>query len=102
MKKDLCPPFPSDFIASINPSKCEAKGPCVPACPYNVTTLLTLTSEQKTELSFLGKIKAKVHGNKRAFISKPDDCHACGLCVQACPEKAIQLVPRQKSQNLVE
>ena len=22
----------------------------------------------------------------------PDACHACGLCVTACPEKAIQLV----------
>jgi NAD-dependent dihydropyrimidine dehydrogenase PreA subunit len=24
---------------------------------------------------------------------RADQCHACGLCVAACPEKAIRLVP---------
>jgi 4Fe-4S ferredoxin len=42
-------------------------------------------------LSFIGKIKTRVHGNKKAYVVQPDLCHACGLCVTACPEKAIKL-----------
>ena len=30
--------------------------------------------------------------NRQAFVERPDACHACGLCVPACPEKAITLV----------
>jgi NAD-dependent dihydropyrimidine dehydrogenase PreA subunit len=26
-----------------------------------------------------------------AYAPKADDCHACGLCVVACPEQAIVL-----------
>jgi NAD-dependent dihydropyrimidine dehydrogenase PreA subunit len=39
----------------------------------------------------LGKLKTKVHGRKKAFVAQPGACHACGLCVTACPEKAITL-----------
>jgi 4Fe-4S ferredoxin len=30
-------------------------------------------------------------------VIKPDACHACGLCVTACPEKAITLIRGQTS-----
>jgi 4Fe-4S ferredoxin len=86
-----CEPEAGKFIPVIDPARCEAKGPCVPICPYQVIELRPLTKEQKLELSFLGRLKAKVHGNKRAFISLPDACHACGLCISICPEKAITL-----------
>jgi NAD-dependent dihydropyrimidine dehydrogenase PreA subunit len=33
-----------------------------------------------------------VHGKQTAFTPRADACHACGLCVVACPEKAIALV----------
>jgi NAD-dependent dihydropyrimidine dehydrogenase PreA subunit len=38
------------------------------------------------------RIKSFVHGHKKAFVIAPEQCHACGLCVKACPEKAIKLV----------
>jgi NAD-dependent dihydropyrimidine dehydrogenase PreA subunit len=90
-KEMPCQAEPGKFIPVIDPSRCEAKGPCVPACPYSVLELLPLSQADKKELSWLGRLKAQVHGNRRAFVSKPDDCHACGYCVSICPEKAISL-----------
>jgi NAD-dependent dihydropyrimidine dehydrogenase PreA subunit len=29
-----------------------------------------------------------------AYVARPDQCQACGLCVPACPEHAISLKPR--------
>ena len=43
-------------------------------------------------MSLIGKLKARVHGNRQAFVVHAEACHACGLCVTACPEKAIKLV----------
>ena len=39
----------------------------------------------------VGKVKAWAHGNRQAYVVRPFDCHACGLCVAACPEEAIRL-----------
>ena len=44
-------------------------------------------------LGLLGKLKAVVHGRRTAYTPKADQCHACGLCVVACPERAIRLAP---------
>ncbi|EQA34736.1 4Fe-4S binding domain protein [Leptospira inadai serovar Lyme str. 10] len=32
------------------------------------------------------------HGPNKAYVVRPEDCHACGLCVAACPEKAVRLI----------
>ena len=42
-------------------------------------------------LSLLGKVKSVVHGRKTTYTPKAEACQACGLCVVACPEKAIKL-----------
>ena len=42
-------------------------------------------------LGLLARFKVFVHGGKQAFVTRPADCHACGECVKACPEQAIQL-----------
>ncbi|WP_349700487.1 4Fe-4S binding protein [Acidisarcina polymorpha] len=43
-------------------------------------------------MPFLSRIKASVHGNRQAFAVRAEACQACGVCVSACPEGAIQLV----------
>jgi NAD-dependent dihydropyrimidine dehydrogenase PreA subunit len=48
---------------------------------------------EKTGLSVIGRLKAFAHGNQQAYAVNADECHACGLCVKACPESAIRLVP---------
>jgi 4Fe-4S ferredoxin len=79
------------FIPVVDPSRCEAKGPCVPACPFDVFEISALTSEEKAALPFFARLKAFAHGNKRARPVRAEACEACGLCVEACPEKAITL-----------
>lgn len=79
------------MIPVIDPMRCEAKGPCVPICPYDVLAIHTVPPEEKAKFSLLGRVKLFVHGGKQAYVADPNACHGCGLCVQACPEKAIKL-----------
>lgn len=78
----------------IDPERCEAKGPCVTACPYDVLAIRIVPQDIKDTLSLLGRIKLIVHGGKQAFVIHQDACHGCGLCVQVCPEDAIRLQRR--------
>jgi NAD-dependent dihydropyrimidine dehydrogenase PreA subunit len=75
----------------IDRNRCEAKAECVRVCPYNVFDLRALAPGDKAGMSLLGRLKARVHGNRQAFVARPQDCHACGKCVAACPEDAIRL-----------
>ena len=86
-----CKQAAGKFEPVIDRSRCEAKGPCVTACPYNVFEISPLTIEEKSGLSFFAKLKAFAHGNKQAHAVRADACQACGFCVEVCPEKAITL-----------
>ncbi len=87
-----CSETPSASRPVIDRNRCEAKGECVRVCPYQVFELRALTQGDKESMSFLGRLKARFHGNRQAFVARPQACHACGLCVAACPEEAIRLV----------
>ena len=76
----------------IDRNHCEGKADCVRVCPYGVFELRVLAPEERAQLSFVGRMKAFVHGGKQAFAVHADQCHACGLCVRECPERAIKLV----------
>jgi NAD-dependent dihydropyrimidine dehydrogenase PreA subunit len=80
------------MLPVIDRNRCEAKAECVRVCPYAVFDLRALTHQEKRSLSLLGRLKARVHGNRQAFVARPGDCHACGKCVAACPEEAIRLI----------
>jgi 4Fe-4S ferredoxin len=76
----------------IDRSRCEGKEDCVEVCPYDVFDIRTLSKDERGALPFFARLKAAVHGNRQAFAVRAEACHACGLCVQACPERAIKLV----------
>ena len=94
-----CKAAAGEFIPLVHRNRCEAEGDCVLLCPYDVFKLRSLSPQQRNKLSLRGKLKAWVHGGKQAFVAKPEACHACSLCVEACPENAIKLVRSERSQS---
>jgi NAD-dependent dihydropyrimidine dehydrogenase PreA subunit len=75
----------------IDRNRCEGKEDCVRVCPYDVFEIVRLDQTQRAELSVVGRVKGFVHGYRQASAVRAEQCHACGLCVKACPEKAITL-----------
>jgi NAD-dependent dihydropyrimidine dehydrogenase PreA subunit len=75
----------------IDRNRCEGKAECLAVCPYDVFDIRPLTSEEREGMSLLGTLKSWAHGHRQAVVARPVDCHTCGLCVKACPEKAIAL-----------
>lgn len=86
-----CDDTPGRLAPVIDRNRCEAKADCVTVCPYGVFALRALTADERAPLSLIGRVKLFVHGGKQAFTLRADRCQACGLCVTACPERAITL-----------
>jgi 4Fe-4S ferredoxin len=85
---------PGKLMPVIDAERCEGAGPCVQVCPVDVFTMRKPTSDERKRLSWKARIKVFVHGGKQAFVTQADACRGCGLCVTACPEKAIKLSRR--------
>ena len=76
----------------VDRGKCEGKGDCVEVCPYGVFEVRRIDDADFAQLGLLGKLRSVAHGKKTAYTPKFDACRACGMCVVACPEKALRLV----------
>jgi NAD-dependent dihydropyrimidine dehydrogenase PreA subunit len=79
------------FIPVVDRNRCEGKADCVRVCPYHVFKVGTLSASQRSGLSIMGKLKGFGHRWQQALLVNAEACHACGLCVAACPEKALTL-----------
>jgi 4Fe-4S ferredoxin len=75
----------------INAERCEGAGPCMDVCPVDVFEMREPTEAERDALSWKARVKVWVHGGQQAFVIRAQDCRGCGLCVTACPEKAITL-----------
>lgn len=91
MNTPVCKAEAGAVMPVIDRNRCEAKADCVAVCPYDVFELRTLSADERASLSFLGRLRVRVHGGRQAFAVRADACHACGKCVSACPERAITL-----------
>jgi NAD-dependent dihydropyrimidine dehydrogenase PreA subunit len=82
---------PGLVVPVIDRTRCEGKEDCVRVCPYGVFEMGTLDLETRRALPPMARVKAFFHRYRQASVVHPDACQACGLCVQACPERAIRL-----------
>jgi NAD-dependent dihydropyrimidine dehydrogenase PreA subunit len=89
---ERCKQDSKSFRPVIDRAKCEGKKDCVRVCPYDVFEVRTIEDADYEALGFIAKLKSRAHGKQTAYTPRGDECRACGLCVEACPEKAIKLV----------
>jgi NAD-dependent dihydropyrimidine dehydrogenase PreA subunit len=89
---EQCRAEPARFTPVIDRGRCEGKSDCVVVCPYGVFEVRRIDDADFAKLGFFEKLKSRAHGRKTAYTPQADACQACGLCVVACPEKAIRLV----------
>ncbi len=78
-------------VPVVDRSRCEGKKDCVRVCPYDVFEVRALDPGDRAALGGFARLKLWMHGGRQAYVKAPADCHACGLCVKACPEHAITL-----------
>jgi NAD-dependent dihydropyrimidine dehydrogenase PreA subunit len=79
------------IVPQVDRNRCEGKEDCIQVCPYDVFEIRVLQAPERAKLSLKGRVKAFAHGYRQAFAVRAEACHACGLCVKACPERAITL-----------
>ncbi|MBI1370388.1 MAG: 4Fe-4S dicluster domain-containing protein [Planctomycetes bacterium] len=89
---DACDEIAGRIVPVVDARRCENKGACALVCPYDVFEIRTVEAERLRELGWMTRLKIRFHGGKQAAVARPGECHACGLCAAACPEKAIRLV----------
>ncbi len=87
-----CKAAPATYAPVVDHARCEAKGDCVKVCPYDVFEVKPIAASDYRALPWLSRLKVRVHGMRTAYTPRADLCLACGLCVVACPERAIRLI----------
>lgn len=91
MSKSECGEEPGLLRPVIDRRRCEGKADCVEVCPYGVFEVRRIDDADYRALPLLARLKSRAHRFQSAYTPKADQCHSCGLCVTACPEKAIKL-----------
>lgn len=86
-----CRADPGAWIPVVDRRRCEGKADCVAVCPYGVFEIGRISDAEFKPMPLRVKLKLWAHRRKTALTPNADACQACGLCVVACPEKAIRL-----------
>ena len=92
-----CKQEPGVIAPVVDFQRCEGKADCVRVCPENVFEMRRIDDVDYRKLGPIGKFKLRVHGMQVAYTPNLDACRSCGLCVSACPERAITLSMRDRT-----
>jgi len=94
---ERCTAEPGEFAPVIDRNKCEAKGPCVPACPYGVRVFNWAEPENPPGATFATYSPEYPVPHRIGTVEK---CMLCAhrttdgrlpACVDACPMYAVYL-----------
>src|SRR5690242_9083225 len=88
---EQCRAEPASFRPVVDRRRCEGKHDCVDVCPYGVFEVRRMDDAEFAALPFFARLKSLAHKRQTAYTPHADLCRACGMCVVACPEKAIRL-----------
>ncbi len=83
------------YLPIVNRNACEGERDCVEVCPYGVFEVRQIDDGDFSRLSFLGKLKSRMHRRLTAYTPQANLCQACGRCVVACPKDAVTLVSQR-------
>jgi NAD-dependent dihydropyrimidine dehydrogenase PreA subunit len=86
-----CKQEPGRIAPVVDLKRCEGKGDCLEVCPENVFEVRRIDEADYFRLDLMHRLKLRVHGMKVAYTPNAHACRSCGLCVTACPERAIKL-----------
>ncbi|WP_322084811.1 4Fe-4S dicluster domain-containing protein [Burkholderia sp. BCC1972] len=89
-----CKQKPGVIAPIVDLKRCEGKGDCVAVCPENVFEIRRIDNADYLGLGLMHRLKQRVHGMTVAYTPNAQACRSCGLCVTACPERAITLARR--------
>ena len=89
-----CKQEPGVIYPVVDLGRCEGKGDCERVCPESVFQVRRIDVQDYQPLGIMQKIKLRIHGLKIAYTPNADACRSCGLCITACPERAITLARR--------
>ena len=87
----VCKQPPGVIVPAVDLRRCEGKGDCLEVCPENVFEIRRIDDADYRSLGMMNRLKLRVHGMRVAYTPNADACSSCGLCVTACPERAITL-----------
>ncbi len=91
---EKCGADPGRWLPAVDHGRCEGKHDCVEVCPHDVFEVRRIDEADFAVLGPFAKLKSIAHRRQTAYAVKADACRACGLCVVACPERAITLERR--------
>lgn len=89
-----CRAEPGTWMPVVDHAACEGKLACAKVCPHDVFEVTRIREEDWAAIGWFARLKVWAHGMQTAYTPRADACAACGLCVVACPERAIVLVRR--------